>query len=92
MGAEVYMSHRVIGAEFDLVLVKDDKIVLIFEVKKNKDSYRHSGAQVARYFQYNVPIVLVVSSEMVPEAVAVSKRVLNGENLLNQVTRLVPVG
>lgn len=88
-GADVYMSHRVVGAEFDLVLVKDERIALIFEIKKNKKSYMNSGAQVSRYFQYGVPIVLVVSSDMVSDAVKIGEMVLRGDKV-DDLTRLVP--
>lgn len=88
-GGDVYMSYRFQGGEFDLVLVKDGEIALAFEVKNHKLAYKKAGAQLARYVQYGIPLVLVVGETMILDAVAIAEKVLRG-GAVEPLTRLVP--
>ena len=89
IGADVYMSYRFTGGEFDLVMVRGGEIALAFEIKNHKRAYQKAGAQVARYLQYGIPLVLVVGETMIPNAVAVAEKVLRGDKV-EPLTRLIP--
>lgn len=88
-GHNVHMSYRAQGAEFDLVLIQDNEIKAIFEVKNSKKAYKSAGAQVGRYLQYGIPIVLVVTEGVINRAVEAAEGILRGD-AVEAVTRLIP--
>lgn len=88
-GHKPYVNYRNQDfSEFDLVLLKDDVIRAIFEIKANKKSYQGSGAQISRYLKYGLPIVLVVGANMIENAVEIGEKILRGDEV-EPVTRLV---
>lgn len=81
VGVEVYISYRIKGSEFDLVVFRDGHIKAIYEMKTSRDHYRKKGSQFRRYLGNLAPLFIVVGFEGITEAVDCGVKAWHGENM-----------
>lgn len=77
LGIEVLAEYKSYGSRFDLVVIKDGKIVAIIETKKYAKPGPNRGKQYEKYKSYGIPLIYTRGMEQVADTIQEVKKLLN---------------